>query len=158
MSWSFCQRFVKFFLCAIRHLLFAFGGQLRDPVGQTRFQFGPFREQPLFLLGQRISYRFCEAGIPVFRFVGKAGLRKAKPEILFQRPKLRLAFRDGAIERLLFADQPRKSLSGGIDGLADAFKPFFGSFDEPVEPFFFLIRGFVPKQLPPVEPQLFLPL
>ena len=69
-----CQRFVKFFLCAIRHLFFAFGGQLRDPVGQTRFQFGPFREQPLFLLSQGIPHRFSEAGVPVFRFVGEAGL------------------------------------------------------------------------------------
>ena len=66
-----------------------------------------------------------------------------------------LTFRDRAIERFPFAGQPSKVLFGGIDGLADAFKPLFGFFDEPVEPFLFLIRGFVPKQPPPVEPQLF---
>ena len=43
-------------------------------VGQARFQLGPFREQLLFPLSQRVPHRFSEAGVPVFRFVGEAGL------------------------------------------------------------------------------------
>ena len=69
-----CQRLVEFFPRAIRHLFFALGSQLRDTVGQARFQLGPFREQLLFPLSQRVPHRFSEAGVPVFRFVGEAGL------------------------------------------------------------------------------------
>lgn len=35
-----CQRLVEFFPRAIRHLFFALGSQLRDTVGQARFQLG----------------------------------------------------------------------------------------------------------------------